>query len=63
MIVAKTVLLAPLCRLFGVPWAASVETSLLLAPGGEFAFIGIGLAAQVGLVAATSRRACWPWCR
>jgi monovalent cation:H+ antiporter-2, CPA2 family len=52
MILAKTVLLAPLCRLFGVPWAASVETSLLLAPGGEFAFIGIGLAAQVGLVAA-----------
>jgi CPA2 family monovalent cation:H+ antiporter-2 len=52
MIVAKTVLLAPLCRLFGVPWAASVESSLLLAAGGEFAFIGIGLAAQVGLVAA-----------
>ena len=51
MIVAKTLLLAPLCRLFGVPWAASVETSLLLAPGGEFAFIGIGLAVQVGLVA------------
>jgi CPA2 family monovalent cation:H+ antiporter-2 len=50
MIVAKTVLLAPLCRLFGVPWAASVETSLLLAPGGEFAFIGIGLAVEVGLV-------------
>jgi CPA2 family monovalent cation:H+ antiporter-2 len=50
MILLKTVLLAPLCRLFGVPWAASVETSLLLAPGGEFAFIGIGLANQVGLV-------------
>ena len=50
MIVAKTVLLVPLCRLFGVPWAASVETGLLLAPGGEFAFIGIGFAAQVGLV-------------
>ena len=31
---------------------ASVETGLLLAPGGEFAFIGIGLAVQVGLVAA-----------
>ena len=29
----------------------AVETSLLLAPGGEFAFIGIGLAVQVGLVA------------
>jgi len=52
VILVKTVLLAPLCRLFGVPWAASVETALLLAPGGEFAFIGIGLAVQVGLVAA-----------
>lgn len=50
MMVAKTALLLPLCRLFGVPWAASVETSLLLAPGGEFAFIGIGLAVQFGLV-------------
>ena len=51
MMLLKTLLLVPLCRLFGVPWAASVETSLLLAPGGEFAFIGIGLAAQFGLVA------------
>ena len=50
MMVAKTALLVPLCRLFGVPWAASVETGLLLAPGGEFAFIGIGLAVQFGLV-------------
>jgi CPA2 family monovalent cation:H+ antiporter-2 len=51
MLIAKTLLLAPLCRLFGVPWPATVETSLLLAPGGEFAFIGVGLAVQVGLVA------------
>jgi CPA2 family monovalent cation:H+ antiporter-2 len=50
MIVAKTVLLAPLCRLFGVPWSTSMETGLLLAPGGEFAFIGIGLATQFGLI-------------
>ncbi len=50
MIVAKTLLLAPLCRLFGVPWSTSMETSLLLAPGGEFAFIGIGLATQLGLI-------------
>ncbi|CAN5923522.1 cation:proton antiporter [soil metagenome] len=50
MMLAKSLLLAPLCRLFGTPWAASIETSLLLAPGGEFAFIGIGLAVQVGLV-------------
>jgi monovalent cation:H+ antiporter-2, CPA2 family len=52
MMVVKSVLLVPLCRLFGVPWGASVETGLLLAPGGEFAFIGIGLAVQVGLIAA-----------
>jgi monovalent cation:H+ antiporter-2, CPA2 family len=50
IMVAKTVLLAPLCRLFGVPWSTSLETSLLLAPGGEFAFIGIGLATQFKLV-------------
>ena len=50
MIVAKTLLLAPLCRLFGVPWSTSMETSLLLAPGGEFAFIGIGLPTQLKLV-------------
>ena len=50
MMAAKTALLVPLCRLFGIPWAASVETGLLLAPGGEFAFIGIGLAAQFNLV-------------
>lgn len=50
MMAVKSVLLLPLCRLFGVPWAASVETSLLLAPGGEFAFIGIGLATTYGLI-------------
>jgi monovalent cation:H+ antiporter-2, CPA2 family len=52
MMAIKSVLLAPLCRLFGVPWGASVETGLLLAPGGEFAFIGIGLAVQFSLIAA-----------
>jgi CPA2 family monovalent cation:H+ antiporter-2 len=50
MMAAKTALVVPLCRLFGVPLPASVETGLLLAPGGEFAFIGIGLAVQFGLV-------------
>ena len=52
MMAIKSVLLAPLSRLFGVPWGASVETGLLLAPGGEFAFIGIGLAVQFSLIAA-----------
>jgi CPA2 family monovalent cation:H+ antiporter-2 len=52
MMAIKSVLLVPLSRLFGVPWGASVETGLLLAPGGEFAFIGIGLAVQFSLIAA-----------
>jgi CPA2 family monovalent cation:H+ antiporter-2 len=52
MMAIKSVLLVPLSRLFGVPWSASVETGLLLAPGGEFAFIGIGLAVQFSLIAA-----------
>jgi len=52
LLVAKTVLIAPLCRAWGLPWAASVEISLLLAPGGEFAFIGIGMASLLNLVGA-----------
>jgi CPA2 family monovalent cation:H+ antiporter-2 len=51
MMLVKTAVLMPLCRLFGVSWPASVEIGLLLAPGGEFAFIGIGLAASLDLVA------------
>jgi CPA2 family monovalent cation:H+ antiporter-2 len=38
--------------LWGLPWAASVEIGLLLAPGGEFAFIGIGMASLLNLVGA-----------
>jgi CPA2 family monovalent cation:H+ antiporter-2 len=34
-----------------VPWPPTVETSLLLGPGGEFAFIVIGLAVAKGIVA------------
>ncbi|HEY6982157.1 cation:proton antiporter [Reyranella sp.] len=52
MLLLKGSIIAPLCRLFGLPWGASVEIGLLLGPGGEFAFIGIGLAAILRLVAA-----------
>lgn len=51
MMALKSLLLVPMCRLWGLSVPASVETSLLLAPGGEFAFIGIGLAVAVGVVA------------
>jgi CPA2 family monovalent cation:H+ antiporter-2 len=50
MLLGKALILTPLCRLWGLPWGASAETGLLLAPGGEFAFIGIGLARTLHLV-------------
>lgn len=50
MIAFKAAILTPLCRAWGMTWASSAEVGLLLAPGGEFAFIGIGLAVQLALV-------------
>src|SRR5258708_34284490 len=44
VILVKTGLRAPPCRLFGVPWAASAETAPLRAPGGQFAFVRTALA-------------------
>lgn len=50
LIALKTAILAPLAQLFRVPWRPALETGLLLGPGGEFAFIGIGMASQFRLV-------------
>jgi CPA2 family monovalent cation:H+ antiporter-2 len=50
LIIIKAGLLIGLARLFGISWSAAAETGLLLAPGGEFAFVGIGMAAAAGLV-------------
>ena len=50
LIAAKSLVLACLGRLFRLSWPATIETSLLLAPGGEFAFVGIGLASGLGLL-------------
>jgi monovalent cation:H+ antiporter-2, CPA2 family len=44
LIAIKSGVLVVLLRLFRVPWPATIETSALLGPGGEFAFIVIGLA-------------------
>jgi CPA2 family monovalent cation:H+ antiporter-2 len=52
VILLKSSLIVGLGRLFSVPWPAAVETGLLLGPGGEFAFVGIGMASAVGLVSA-----------
>src|SRR4029453_16077005 len=35
---------------FRLSWRASIETGLLLGPGGEFAFVGIGMATSPGRI-------------
>ncbi len=44
LIAIKSGVLVALLRWFRVSWPATIETSALLGPGGEFAFIVIGLA-------------------
>jgi CPA2 family monovalent cation:H+ antiporter-2 len=50
LIAVKAAVLAVLARLFRQSWPAAIETGLLLGPGGEFAFVGMSLAASLGLV-------------
>jgi monovalent cation:H+ antiporter-2, CPA2 family len=50
LIAIKSLVMACLGRLFRLSWPATIETSLLLATGGEFAFVGIGLASGMGLM-------------
>jgi len=52
LISLKAVLMIGLGKLFRLSWPVATETGLLLGPGGEFAFVGIGSAAAVGLVEA-----------
>jgi CPA2 family monovalent cation:H+ antiporter-2 len=51
LIALKGSILALLARAFRLAWPATTEVALLLAPGGEFAFVAIGMAAAAGLVA------------
>jgi CPA2 family monovalent cation:H+ antiporter-2 len=48
----KLAAVVPLARGFGVPWAAGVQTGLLLAPGGEFSFVILAVAVGHGLLLA-----------
>ncbi len=50
LIAVKSLLLTGLGRLFRLSWPVAVETGLLLGPGGEFAFVGIGMAKALGLI-------------
>jgi len=44
LLVLKAAILLTLARLYRLSWSAGIEMALLLAPAGEFAFVGIGLA-------------------
>jgi CPA2 family monovalent cation:H+ antiporter-2 len=50
LIAIKAVLLTGLARIFRLSWPVAVEAGLLLGPGGEFAFVGIGMAAAASLI-------------
>jgi monovalent cation:H+ antiporter-2, CPA2 family len=50
LIAVKTLLIVGLGRLFRLSWPVAAEMGLLLGPGGEFAFVGIGAAAAAGLI-------------
>ena len=52
LIAVKSLMMAGLGKLFRLSWPVTVETALLLGPGGEFAFVGIGMAASLGLIEA-----------
>jgi CPA2 family monovalent cation:H+ antiporter-2 len=50
LIAVKSSLVVGLARLFRLSRPVAVEMGLLLGPGGEFAFVGIGMAAGFGLI-------------
>lgn len=50
MALLKAAVIAALARMFGLAWPIAMEASLLLAGGGEFAFLVLGLAGSSGLV-------------
>jgi CPA2 family monovalent cation:H+ antiporter-2 len=52
IIAIKAAIVIGLARMFRTGWASAVETGLLLGPGGEFAFVIIGVATGYGVVTA-----------
>ncbi|KAL8166971.1 hypothetical protein V2J09_008470 [Rumex salicifolius] len=50
LIVGKTLLVASLGRMFGLSIVSGIRTGLLLAPGGEFAFVAFGEAVNQGIM-------------
>ncbi len=50
LVTVKALITGGLVRAFGMPVASSIKTGLLMGPGGEFAFIVIGLAMGAAIV-------------
>ncbi|MGH6670484.1 MAG: cation:proton antiporter [Xanthobacteraceae bacterium] len=50
LIAAKSLIVIGLAKVFSLSWPVAAETGLLLGPGGEFAFVGIGAARAAGLL-------------
>ena len=46
----KAVILTLVCRIFGLSLSVSQQTGLILAQGGEFAFVAFGLARSLGIL-------------
>lgn len=51
LIAFKALIIIALSKAFGQSWRVTIETGFLLGPGGEFAFVAIGLAKSLGLIA------------
>lgn len=49
LVTIKALIIFALAKIFRLGTASSFETALLLGPGGEFAFVGIGTATSLGL--------------
>ncbi len=50
LVAVKALLAIGLGKMFRLSWPSAVEMGLLLGPGGEFAFVGLGMAAALGLI-------------
>ncbi|MEJ1161497.1 cation:proton antiporter domain-containing protein [Prosthecomicrobium sp. N25] len=50
LVAVKGLIVLLLGRLFGLSWPVSIEAAALIGPGGEFAFIVVGLATAYGIV-------------
>lgn len=50
VVLTKAAIVAALARIFKLPMQVGVEAGMLLGPGGEFAFVTIGVATTLGLL-------------